>query len=194
MTENPNNMYYLYKDSNLSKDSTIQDINPIFSKWHKTARKRSKDIRTDISLQTACEVLFEKWITTEWSKANNESTEVYYIAIDIDSLSDNNKKILYAIQQEEYKLYEKYSKPWNHNFLIDNTEYNIQPWIIMEAYIPDRSRDKKGNIGRNHANTITDVEEYFLSKVDVFENQNTSSITQKTNIIKNFLAKLFKRT
>lgn len=64
----------------------------------------------------------------------------------------------------------------------------------MEAYIPDRSRDKKGNIGRNHANTITDVEEYFLSKVDVFENQNTSSITQKTNIIKNFLAKLFKRT
>lgn len=171
MTENPNNMYYFYMDSNLSKGSTIQDINPIFSKWHKTVRKESKDIWTDISLQTACEVLFEKWITTDWSRANNESTEVYYISIDIDSLNDNNKKILYTIQQEEDKLYKKYWKPWNYNFLIDNKEYNIQPWIIMEADIPDRSRDEKWNVKRKHANTITDVEAYFLSKVDLFEDQ-----------------------
>jgi hypothetical protein len=171
MTENPNNIYYFYMDSNLSKGSTIQDINPIFSKWHKTVREESKDIWTDISLQTACEVLFEKWITTDWSRANNESTEVYYISIDIDSLNDNNKKILYTIQQEEDKLYKKYWKPWNYNFLIDNKEYNIQPWIIMEADIPGRSRDEKWNVKRKHANTITDVEAYFLSKVDLFEDQ-----------------------
>lgn len=171
MTDNSNNMYCLCTDSDLSKDSTIQDIKPIFSKWSKTVRKESKDIWTDISLQTACEVLFEKWIITNWSRANNESTEVYYIAIDIDSLSDNNKKILYTIQQKEDKLYKKYWKPWNHNFLVDKEEYKIQPWIIMEAYIPDRRRDEKGNVERKHGNIITDVEAYFLSKVDLFEDQ-----------------------
>ena len=169
--ENNHNKSYSFKNSNLSKNSQIYDLDPIFPKWYKTVRKESKDIWTDIPLQTACEVLFEKWIITNWSRANNESTEVYYIAIDIDSLSNNNKKILYTIQQKEDRLYKKYWKPWNHNFLVDKEEYNIQPWIIMEAYIPDRRRDEKGNVERKHGNIITDVEEYFLSKVDLFEDQ-----------------------
>ena len=187
--ENNHNKSYSFIDSNLSKDSQIYDLDPIFPKWYKTVRKESKDIWTDIPLQTACEVLFEKWIITNWSRANNESTEVYYIAIDIDSLSDNNKQILYQIQNENFRLYEKYGNPWDHKTKIWDEECIIQPWIIMEAYIPDRRRDEKGNVERKHGNTITDVEAYFFSKVDLFEDQH-----EKKNwiirIIKRYLNKI----
>lgn len=169
--ENNHNKDYSVKDNNLFNDSKIYELDPIFSKWHKTVRKESKDIWTDIPLQTACEVLFEKWIITNWSRANNESTEVYYISIDIDSLSDNNKKILYQIQNKDSHLYEIYGRPWRGKTMIWDKQYTIEPGIIMEADIPDRSRDEKWNVKRKHANTITDVEAYFLSKVDLFEDQ-----------------------